>query len=104
MCLHLGIVPIQATMPSISSPYYAGYFDADGTLGVYMFQGCPYLKISVTNKYRVDVELLQATFGGNISPDRTAFRWAISGRADVTAFMKYVELGYFQSFKSTKFL
>jgi len=106
MCLHFGIIPIQATMPSISSPYYAGFFDADGTLGVYINgKGCPYLQISVYNKYRVDLEPYLTTFGGKIYEGKGTPRWSAANRDEVLAFLKYYKsINHFKSFKSTKFL
>lgn len=106
MCIHLGIVPIPASIPSYSSPYYAGFFDADGTTGVYLKgNGYPRPVISVKNKFEVDVRLFKTTFGGHINEEKgQSFKWIVSSRVDIFAFLKYAELGYFKSFKSTKFI
>lgn len=105
MCIHLGIVPIKAKMPDSLSPYCAGFFDADGTIGCYFNYQNPRIKISVSNKYEVDL-LPYMTFGGKIySDNRGTFIWSANSKADVLLFLEYYKsVGHFKSFKSSKFL
>lgn len=107
MCIRFGIVPIKAPMPDRLSAYFAGFFDADGTMGVYLNpKGYPRIMISVTNKFRVDVQPFLITFGGIIYEDgRGLSVWKISSKADVLVFLGYYKsIDHFKSFKSTKFL
>lgn len=46
--------------------WFAGFFDADGTIGYYFKNNYPQLTISVTNKLQVDVVHFMNYFGGNI--------------------------------------
>jgi len=77
--------PIQITTP-INSSWYAGFFDADGTINFYMRTNPstrPQLTLSVANKYRVDLEHYQIAFGGSIYFDKAqngCFKWSINSK------------------------
>ncbi|KAL0290350.1 UNVERIFIED_CONTAM: Cytochrome c oxidase subunit [Sesamum radiatum] len=57
------ILPITLDAPS---NWFAGFFDADGTIGIAMKNRLPQLSIRVTNKLLQDVESYKVVFGGNI--------------------------------------
>ncbi len=81
----------------ISSGWFGGFFDADGTIG-FSFKGQenkkhPQLSISVTNKLQQDVESFKLFFGGNIYYDRAQngnYKWEISDKEDVIYFCKHI--------------
>lgn len=108
MCLHLDIVPIPATVPSSLSPYYAGFFDADGTIGCHLRNKIyPHVYIKVGNKYVVDILPFQTAFGGKVYPDATtnSHVWAAENKQDVLIFLNYYNtVGWFKSHKSKRFL
>lgn len=61
----------QLTIPVISpvdfsSSWFAGFFDANGTIGFYMKNGTPQLIISVTSRLMQDVQYYTDLFGGYI--------------------------------------
>lgn len=69
VCQTLDIDVIMPSTLNSYSSWFAGFFDADGTIGIYMKNGLPQLTISVTNKLLQDVEIYKAVFGGNIYYD-----------------------------------
>lgn len=75
------------------SSWFAGFFDADGTIGYSMKKGWPQLTISVSNKKGVDLIPLQEVFGGFIRLDKATntYKWDIYSTESVTAFCEYLQ-------------
>lgn len=66
VCLHLNIPLIYPQMINIQSAWFAGFFDADGTI-IYSFKNnLPQLSIRVTNKLLQDVMLFKEVFKGGV--------------------------------------
>lgn len=74
--------------------WFAGFFDADGTIG-FSFKGkyqIPQLTISVTNKLLADVIYFQQVFGGSMYYDRAQngyYKWALQSKADILSMLDY---------------
>jgi hypothetical protein len=73
VCAVLGVQLLTPDTLHNKHAWFAGFFDADGTIGYY-FKGDidnPQLTLSVTNKLYVDVVHFMTYFGGNIYFDKT---------------------------------
>ena len=70
VCKRLDIV-VKDSIPLMKdSFYFAGFFDADGSICYSLDKRCnnrPNLSISISNKYIVNLQIIQDIFGGNIS-------------------------------------
>jgi ubiquinol-cytochrome c reductase cytochrome b subunit len=84
--------------------WFAGFFDADGTIGYY-FKGNnnqPQLTLSVTNKLYVDVVHFMTYFGGAIYFDKAQngyYKWSIQSEENFSAFLEYTKVCQPQSIK-----
>lgn len=108
VCNQLGIPFNQPYDLHANSAWYAGFFDADGTitysLKEYGKNGYkrPQLSINVSNKHSVDLEMFVARFGGKIYFDRSCNGniWYITSYDDVARFLLYVkDANYVRSVK-----
>nr|AKI85062.1 homing endonuclease [Geranium brycei] len=97
------ILPITLDAPS---NWFAGFFDADGTIGIAMKNRLPQLSIRVTNKLLQDVESFKVVFGGNIYFDSSQngyYQWSVQSRKDVIMMLDYFKSSTFRSHKSLRF-
>lgn len=97
------ILPITLDAPS---NWFAGFFDADGTIGIAMKNRLPQLSIRVTNKLLQDVESYKVVFGGNIYFDSSQngyYQWSVQSRKDVIMMLDYFKSSTFRSHKSRRF-
>jgi hypothetical protein len=88
------------------SNWFAGFFDADGTITYSIKQGYPQLSIRVTNKILQDVEFFKFIFGGNIYFDGSQYGcyiWSIQSRKDILMMLDYFKTSTFRSHKSKRF-
>lgn len=99
VCTILGIDFVPSQDLDLNSAWYAGFFDAEGTVtfsmkeyGAHGFLR-PQLSISVSNKKSLDVEMFITRFGGNVFFDKgsNSYKWYISSRADVERFLNYTK-------------
>lgn len=87
--------------------WFAGFFDADGTIGYY-FKGNnnqAQLTLSVTNKLYVDVVHFMTYFGGAIYFDKAQngyYKWSIQSEANFSAFLEYTRVCQPQSIKRNR--
>ncbi len=91
---------------TISSHWFGGFFDADGTIGISIKNIIPQLSIRVTNKLLQDVEMFKTIFGGNIYYDSSQngyYQWSIQSRNDIFKFLEYFKSSTFKSHKSKRF-
>lgn len=92
VCLLLNIpiaYPIKATK---DNGWFAGFFDADGTITYSIKNNSPQLTLSVTNKLRADVINFKDVFKGNVYFDRGQngyYKWSIQAKADVDYLKAY---------------
>lgn len=71
--------------------WFAGFFDADGTIGYSMKNNYPQLIISVSQKSSVDLIPFQNIFGGFIRFDKASntWKWDIYSQNDILNFYYY---------------
>jgi ubiquinol-cytochrome c reductase cytochrome b subunit len=65
----------QADKLTLEDIWFAGFFDADGTLGFSLKKGVPQLIISASNKNKIDLEPFREIFGGVIRLDKASNTW-----------------------------
>ncbi len=83
--------PVQL---DISNAWFAGFFDADGTISFSFKPNHPQLYIGVTNKLYQDVEIFKEIFGGEIYYDRAKngyYKWTISDKEDIQHFCDNIQ-------------
>lgn len=73
--------------------WFAGFFDADGSLGFSLKKGWPQLVISAAQKNHVDFLPFQEVFGGIIRLDKrsNAFEWEIYTEKSILDFYHYCQ-------------
>jgi hypothetical protein len=73
--------------------WFAGFFDADGSLGFSLKKGWPQLVISAAQKNHVDLLPFQEVFGGIIRLDKrsNAFKWEIYTEKSILNFYYYCQ-------------
>lgn len=106
VCQVLDILIILPNTLTISSHWFGGFFDADGTIGIAIKNLLPQLSIRVTNKLLQDVEMFKTVFGGNIYYDSSQngyYQWSIQSRTDILKFLEYFKSSTFKSHKSKRF-
>lgn len=97
VCKTLNIVPLAPSVLTKDSAWFAGFFDADGTI-TYSMKGqsnLPQLTISVTNKWLFDVECYQNVFGGAIYFDKSQngyYKWTVQSRDNIYLMLDYFKL------------
>ena len=84
LCLHFSIEFVPSILISYYTPWHSGFFDADGTVGLYIKNGHPQLTISVSNKFSHNLNLF-LILGGAIYHDTRSntYSWSVQSRADV---------------------
>lgn len=89
--------------------WFAGFFDADGTIGYYLKgdNSNPQLTISVTNKLYIDVSHFKSSFGGEIYFDKGQngyYKWSIQSQQEIMSFLYYGKLCPIISTKKNRLL
>lgn len=106
ICDHYGIALKEATgIPDKRSAWFAGFFDADGTIGYQMIRGRPQVRIRISNQYRSHAECFQQTFGGQIYFDKRLngyYEWFLAKRELVLEFLEYAQKQPFRSRKAKR--
>jgi ubiquinol-cytochrome c reductase cytochrome b subunit len=94
VCIALGIKPIKPTPLNANNAWFAGFFDADGTI-TYSLKGPyakPQLTLSVTNKNFCDVYPFNQCFGGNVYYDQSQngyYMWSIQSQPAMQRMLDY---------------
>lgn len=96
LCHQYDIVFIPPTKLSINNGWFAGFFDADGTI-IFSIKGGtnPQITISVANKHKVNVLDYIFIFGGGISYDKTdhgCYKWSIQSEKDNLKMLSYFKV------------
>lgn len=108
VCQVLHIAPLTpAPSMDTSNAWFAGFFDADGTVTLNNTNKPPQLTISVTNKHHSDVQPYMDTFGGNIYFDSSQngyYKWTVQSRVDVLSMLGYFKQCSPHSFKKQRLL
>nr|ABY83873.1 endonuclease [Cucumis metuliferus] len=106
VCQVLDIPLILPIRLDAQSNWFAGFFDADGTIAFAMKNLLPQLSIRVTNKLLQDLESFKVVFGGNIyfsSSQNGYYQWSVESRKDVLILLDYFKSSTFRSHKSRRF-
>ena len=93
VCLKLNIPIIYPKDITMDNGWFAGFFDADGTITYSIKNNNPQLTISVTNKLAIDVANYKKIFNGNIYFDKGQngyYKWSIQARTDIDFFKSYL--------------
>lgn len=93
ICSLLDISVIEPIKLTNNNSWFSGFFDADGTIGIFFKNNRPQLTISVTNKYLQDISPYKEIFGGNIYFDKSQngyYKWMIQSESDVLNFVYYI--------------
>ena len=106
ICSNLNINIIYSKPITKDNSWFAGFFDADGTITYSIKNNYPQLTISVTNKLLTDISIFKDIFGGNIYFDKGQngyYKWSIQKRVDVENFKDYFLKHPSFSFKKQRF-
>lgn len=106
VCSVLQISCLEPISLTKGSHWFAGFFDADGTIGISMKKERPQLSIRVTNKHLQDVQWYKTIFGGSIYYDTSQngyYQWSVQSRKDISELLDYFQTHPFRSNKSKRF-
>nr|GMC71800.1 endonuclease [Ipomoea batatas] len=98
-------VVLPVTLDSKSN-WFAGFFDANGVIGITMKHQIPQLSIRVTSKHLQDVESYKVVFGGDIYFDSGRngyYEWSVQSPKDVAMVLGYFRSTTWRSRKSRRF-
>lgn len=107
VCAELNIPVLNPDNLHKTHGWFAGFFDADGTINYY-FKGkynCPQLTLSVTNKLLVDVIHFKNYFGGEIYFDKSQngyYKWSVQSQDKINPFLEYNKICPVQSIKRNR--
>lgn len=93
VCLLLNIPIIYPKTITKDNGWFAGFFDADGTITYSIKNDNPQLSISVTNRLLIDVADFKNIFKGNIYFDKSQngyYKWSIEAKTDIDFFKTYL--------------
>lgn len=95
LCTALNIPYAQPTklLPGASA-WFAGFFDADGTITLSIKNQSPQVTISASAKYTEDLIAFKEVFCGNIYNDKssnTGYKWSIQSKVDILNFLQYIK-------------
>ena len=105
VCQQLNISVLESVSLTTSSYWFAGFFDADGTVGFSIKNFRPQLSIRVTNKLLADVQWYKQVFGGYLYYDSSQngyYQWSVQSREDLVKMKDYFK-GKCRSHKSHRF-
>jgi len=105
VCQQLNISVIYPNVLDKESNWFAGFFDADGTITISIKNDRPQLSIRVVNKLLQDVQYYKDVFGGNIYFDSArngCYQWSIQSREDVLSMLDYFKKHTSRSYKSQR--
>ena len=92
VCQLLEIPVVDSILLTINSSWFAGFFDADGTIYISIKNLRPQLTIRVVNKLLQDVVYYRTFFGGIIYFDSSQngyYCWSVQSRKDILIFRDY---------------
>lgn len=102
ICSNLNIQVLPTIKLTKYNAWFSGFFDADGTINYYYSKNQrPQLILSVTNKYRVDIEEFQRVLGGTIYFDGY-FKWTLQNEKEHLNYSEYNKLYPSRSYKGNR--
>lgn len=93
VCLLLNVPIIYPKPITVNNGWFAGFFDADGTITYSIKNDNPQLTISVTNKLHTDVISFKNVFNGNVYFDKGQngyYKWSIQSKTEIDFFKSYI--------------
>ena len=93
VCLLLKIPMLYPETITVTNGWFAGFFDADGTITYSIKNDNPQLTISVTNKLYIDIFSFKYAFNGNVYFDKGQngyYKWSIQAKTDIDYFKAYL--------------
>lgn len=102
VCILLNIKFIMPDKLDLKNGWFAGFFDANGTIGFYLKNEITQLTISVSNKLYTDLTPFMHNFGGNIYFDKGSngsYIWSIQSQSDIENFVSYTKVCPIKSIK-----
>jgi len=106
VCQLLNIPVIYPANLNKESNWFAGFFDAEGTITMSMKNGRPQLSIRAVNKLLQDVQWFKDVFGGCMffdSAKNGCYHWSVQSRDDVLRMLEYFTAHPGRSHKSKRF-
>jgi hypothetical protein len=111
VCQQLDIPVILPSNLTENSSWFAGFFDADGTITIKNLstsnnKKSVQLTIRVTNKLLQDVQWYKDIFGGNIYFDSSKngyYSWTVQSRNDILILLDYFKYHTLRSHKSSRY-
>lgn len=105
MCELYDIPYKEPTALTRDHAWFAGFFDADGTIAYTMRQNVPVLILEVSNKEKIDLIPFQETLGGNLRFDKSAnvHKWNLCSKEAINSFCTYLKNYPLLSHKKTRF-
>lgn len=94
MCDKFNINFKKPTPITCNNAWFAGFFDADGTITMSIKNDNPQLTISVSNKKEIDIIYYKNVFKGNIYFDKGShgsYKWTIQSELHVLEFLNYIK-------------
>nr|YP_009944735.1 hypothetical protein [Ankistrodesmus falcatus]QMS48904.1 hypothetical protein [Ankistrodesmus falcatus] len=85
--------------------WFAGMFDADGTVRLNLTTPYPQIAVSVTQKYKEVPEAYKLVFGGSLYYDKSQngyWTWAVQSKSDVVTMLEYFKAFPSRSHKRQK--
>lgn len=103
VCQQLSISVIYPKKLDKESSWFAGFFDADGTITLSMKNNYPQLSIRAVNKHLQDIQCFKEVLGGNIyfdSAQNGYYQWSVQSREEILNIFKYFKKNVIRSHKS----
>lgn len=104
VCVQLNITPlVPANEMDNTNSWFAGFFDADGTITLNLSRSLPQVTLSVTNKLQADVQYYMDTFGGAIYFDTAqngSYKWTVQSRSNLLNMLDYFKNCHSRSAKN----
>ncbi len=90
LCQLLNINYIPPVVLTKQSGWYAGMFDADGSISFH-FNEKRFTVVQVASKYAADVEFYLKDFGGRVKCYPNLFDWKITSKDEIISFVDYLK-------------
>nr|YP_009184584.1 putative LAGLIDADG homing endonuclease [Treubaria triappendiculata]ALO62682.1 putative LAGLIDADG homing endonuclease [Treubaria triappendiculata] len=105
ICAHYKIEYQKPKLLTLDNSWFAGFFDAEGTIGYSFKKGDPQLTISVSNKNRMDLLSYQEFFDGFIRWDKASntHKWDLYSKEAILFFYEYLQKHPLHSAKKKRF-
>lgn len=107
LCDHFSINFKKPSVLQYNHGWFAGFFDADGSIFISLKDSYPQLTISVSNKKKEDIYCFKEIFSGNIYYDKASlgtYKWSIQSKIDNLNFINYVKTHSCRSSKQQRLL